>query len=192
MRLPQIQISSQTAKIGIETIAGVRTIEQRRAEVRIQTEQPKMEVVNHRPILQIDSSATWDAINGGRPEGFTKRIYSQSAQFVQQHIMTTNEKWRRIGDLAAGGDNPIPDMAFAEMGRERPALPVFGPASRFNTKIEFSVQRPDIEIMPGGIQIDVESNQKPRIDYEPGRVRHYMERYPSVTVTPPPIVDLMA
>jgi len=192
MRLPQIQISSQTAILGIRSDPGVRTIEQNRAVVSVQTQQAKVEVESYRPILHVDSSATWEAINGGSPESFTKRIYSQSEQYVQQHIIATNAKWSQIGNLSDGGENPIPDMALSEAGRQRQVLPVYGPASRLNTKMEFTVQKPDIQVTPGSINIDVQTNQQPNIQYEPGRVNFYMERYASVTVTPPPIVDLMA
>ncbi|MBO7747230.1 hypothetical protein I8J29_23895 [Paenibacillus sp. MWE-103] len=191
MRLPQLQITSQTAILGIRTEWGARTIRSERAEVEVHTDRPPTEAQSYKPVMTIDQSATWDAINGGRPEGLAKRLMSQTTSYVAQHIASVNEKWRSIGDLANNKANPIPDLAYASITRQRPALPVFGPASRLNTKVSFEVRKPDIEVKPWKVSIDVEPHRKPDIQFTPGKVRYTMERYPKVTVTPPPIVDLM-
>ena len=191
MRLPQLQITSQSAVLGIRTEWGVRTIHSERAEVSVHTKQPHMDVQSHRPVMNVDQSATWDAINGGKLEGLTKRLVSQTTGYVQQYIQATNDKWRTIADLAKTKANPIPDLAYASISREKPELPVFGPASRLNTRIEFSVQKPDIQVQPGKVSINVVTNQQPDIQFTPGKVHYTIERYPKVTVTPPSIVDLM-
>lgn len=61
-----------------------------------------------------------------------------------------------------------------------------------NTRMEFSVQKPDIDVKVGKLNIQVDSNMEPEIHFTPGKVHYTMEQYPKVTVTPLPIVDLMA
>ena len=137
MRLPQLQITSQSAVLDIRTEQGVRTIHSRRADVQVNTEKAKVDITSHQPVLNVDQSATWDAINGGRLEGLAQRLVSQTTSYVEQHIIATNDKWRRIGDLANTKENPIPELAYASITRQRPQLPVFGPASLFNTAYRY-------------------------------------------------------
>lgn len=192
MRLPQLDIQSVPIKLNVRTEKGVSTIHQQRGDVQIHSEKATVEIQSHRPVLNIDNTATWDALNGGRPEAFIKRIYSQTTGYVQQHTIAVNQKWRQIADIAHMKENPIPGIAYSDITREPERLPVFGTASRFNTVISFEIQKPDIEITPGKVDIDVETHQQPDIQYKPGKVNISVEQYPKVTVIPPPIVDLLA
>ncbi|MBM7566478.1 DUF6470 family protein [Paenibacillus sacheonensis] len=191
MRLPQLQITSQRAVLGIQTEWGTRTIHSPRAEVQVSTDRPPIEIQSYRPVMSIDQSATWDAIIGPKPEQLAQRLVSQTTSYVQQHIQSVNAKWRNIADLAHNKENPIPNLAYAEITRDRPALPVYGSPSRMNTRVQFDVRKPDIETKPWKVHIDVQPHQEPDIQFTPGKVRYTMEQYPKVTVTPPPIVDLM-
>ncbi len=190
MRLPQIQIQQQPIKLDIQSQRAQVDIRQRRADVQIETSRPPMEAQSYRPVLSIDQTDTWNAITGGKPEAFTQRIYSQTGQYAQQHAIRTIQKWRQVSDLSAK-ENPIPDMAAAEAFRERSPLPVYGEASVFNTRIHIDVRPPDIEIQPWKVNIDVQTH-KPEVDYQPAKVNVAVAQYPTVTIIPPPQVELMA
>ncbi|AJY74515.1 DUF6470 family protein [Paenibacillus beijingensis] len=188
MKLPQLQIYQQPAKLGFRTEWGKVSIHQQQAEQQFHTVPTQVDITSSQPVVVIDQSLTWDAINGGKPEAFIQRIYSQTGEYMKRHTIDINHKWQRIADLSTK-HNPIPDLAREELGRERPALPVYGPASVMNTKFDPQVRKPEIKVTPGYIEKDVQTHPVD-IRFTPGKVHFYMEQYPSVTIVPPPVVDL--
>ncbi|WP_339278968.1 DUF6470 family protein [Paenibacillus sp. FSL W8-1187] len=190
MRLPQLQIESQPIRLDIQSRKAQVDIRQPRAEVSVQTTRPSLDVQPNRPVLQIDQTATWNAINGGKPEAFTQRIYSDTPAVMQQHAARTIQKWRQIADLQVKSD-PLPDVALSEAFRERAPRQVFGPASLFNTRISVEVRKPDISLTPGDVDIQVQTH-RPQVDYARGSVQYTVTQYPKVIVTPPPLVELQA
>ncbi|OXM14131.1 DUF6470 family protein [Paenibacillus herberti] len=190
MRLPQLQIQQLPIRLDIQSEKAKVDIRQPRAEVSIRTSRPVVDIQSRRPELLIDQSATWNAINGGKPEAFIQRIYSDSRSVVQQHVIRTIQKWREISDLK-NKENPIPDVAVGEAFRERAPRQLYGPASIFNTRINVNVQRPEINVTPGDVDIQVQT-RRPEVDYSPASVKFTVAQYPKVIVTPPPLVELQA
>ncbi|QJC53776.1 hypothetical protein HGI30_21120 [Paenibacillus albicereus] len=190
MRLPQLQIESQPVRLDIQSRKAQVEIRQPRPEVSVQTTRPSLEIESFRPELQIDQTATWNAINGGKPEAFIQRIYSDTPAVMQQHAARTIQKWRQIADLQVK-ENPLPDVALSEAIREQAPRQVFGPASLFNTRINFEVRKPEISLTPGEVDIQVQT-YRPEVDYAPASVQYAVTQYPKVFVTPPPAVELRA
>ncbi|MCM3750193.1 DUF6470 family protein [Paenibacillus pasadenensis] len=190
MRLPQLQIQQQPIRLDIRTEKAKVDIRQPRAEVSINSTKPVIDVQTHRPELLIDQTDTWNAINGGKPEAFMQRIYSDTKSIALQHVERTIQKWREISDLRTK-ENPLPDVALRESRRERAPRQLYSEPSIFNTRINFDIQRPEINITPGDVDIQVQT-RKPEVDYAPGKVHISVAQYPKVTVTPPPFVELQA
>ncbi|GKU76823.1 DUF6470 family protein [Paenibacillus sp. L3-i20] len=187
MKLPQIQIHSTPAKIGMKTEQGQFDIRQSRAVLDITSKPAVIDIKTTQPVVIIDQSKTWDALNGGKPEAFWNRIYNQFGQYAQQAIDQTVADYNQIGNILYGG-NPIADVATASQSREAIPLQVFGEAAYAgNVTYQAMLQRPEINVTPGSVSINVQPNNNPQIEYKRGSVSTYMEQYPSVQVTAPAI-----
>ncbi|KQO11006.1 DUF6470 family protein [Paenibacillus sp. Leaf72] len=185
MKLPQLQIQSTSGKIGIQSGLGKYDIKQGHATMDISTVNTIIDVKSTQPVLIIDQSKMWDALTGGKPEAFWNRLYNQFGQFVIQGIEQTVQEYDRIGDILYNGD-PVGDIAGESLSRQQPALQVYGPASVLNVRFDVVIEKPEINVTPGHVKVDVQTN-KPQIEYRRGGVNIYMERYPSVQITPPQI-----
>lgn len=178
MKLPQLEISSTLGRIGINSERGQFNIRQNRAIMNIQTTRPVMSFQTEPPVVIIDMSRTWDALNGGKPEKFWNRIYSQSGRFVQHAIINTVDEYNRIGDLTIDS-NPISDLAWNSMMTNPPKMQIYGEASVNNVSYVPKITDLQTSFERGQVNIQVVVN-KPRIEFNRGRVRIYMEQYPDV------------
>ncbi|WP_219834400.1 DUF6470 family protein [Paenibacillus sp. R14(2021)] len=179
MKLPYIQAESQRAQIGIESQTGSYNIQSRPADVEVQTTPTKISAPTPMPELNLNQDRMWEAFNGGKPEAFRQRIYSQMPEIALQGIAHIVEKGNRMGDLR-NKQNPIPDIALEDMIAGGPKLEVFGPASFHNVDIEFTINKPDVQIDVGKVDIQVQTH-KPEINYQRGGVKIYMQQYPSIS-----------
>lgn len=188
--VPMISIHSQRGIIGIESEPGRFEIKTRKPDVRVDTT-PTQITANNRPgELRIDHTLTSNALDGGKPEAYWLRIYSQYKAIAQQNIEKIVMEGNRMGDLRVKG-NPIADMAWDAFMEGPPDLQVYGPASPMNLKFEYIPNDVNIQVDVGKTEIDVQVH-RPDIHYERGYVRTFMQQWPSVTITPPSQLDLMA
>ena len=188
--VPRIYVETQRGMISAESRRGHFEIEQRKPELRIETKQPVIKANNWPGELIIDNTLTHNALTGGKPEHFWLNLYDQYRAVALKNLEKIVMEGNRMGDLRIR-HNPIPEMALDEYIEGAPDLEVFGEARPDNTKIEYIPNDPDIEIEPGGVEVDVQLH-RPDIRYHRGYVRIYMVQYPKVTIIPPPAIELMA
>lgn len=122
-------------------------------------------------------------------EVFWNRIYSQYKQVAIENLNRIVDEGNRMGDLRIKG-NPIPELALNEFVEGAPDLQVYGPASLDNTSFDYIPNDPDIQFIPGELNIQAQI-QRPEINFHRGSVNIYMEQYPKVTITPP-VIDISA
>lgn len=180
----QIQIRQTQGLIGIKTEPGQFEIQQSPASLSIETVNTRLEIHSQPPTIQYDQSKMWDALNGGKPMSFWNRIYNQQGQFVEQAISRINSNYERIGNILHSG-NAIADIAAENIAIELP-LQVYGPASSDNIDFDVTVQKPEIQVTPGHVNIQVSSNH-PEIQYKRGNVSVYMQQFPNLQITSPVI-----
>lgn len=185
MRLPQIQIQSTPARLGIQTDLGKFEIKQGRAELNIESTPAVIDIKNAKPEIIIDQSKTWDALTGGKPISFWNRVYSSYTQFPVSYVEKTVQDYNQIGDLTAGG-NPIAEIARQSLSQELIPIQVYGEASHLNVKFDAVIQKPEINVQPGRVNIQSDIKQ-PEVNFQRGKVQIYMEQYASITITPPAI-----
>ncbi|MFD0714958.1 DUF6470 family protein [Paenibacillus sp. GCM10027626] len=178
MRLPIIQATSQQGKIAIESELGHYNIRSRPADLQIETTRPQISASTPAPDLDIDSSRMWEAFNGGKPEVFWNKIYSQMPEIALQAIARIVERGNQMGDLRIQR-NPIPDLAYEAAFEPKAPLQIFGPATPHNVDIHFTVHKPDVEVTPGRVDVRVQVN-RPEIEYQRRDVKVTMEQYPRV------------
>ncbi|MFD0590660.1 DUF6470 family protein [Paenibacillus sp. GCM10027627] len=182
MRLPQIQIHSTPARIGIESKLGHYKIDQKQADVRMKSVDAVVNINSEPAVVLIDQSKTWEALTGGKPLPFWNRIYNQSGKYVLDAINKTVQEYNQIGDILAEGT--IAALAKQSLSEERPKLQVFGPASPNNVSFKAVLSDPEINVTRGYVDIEVRPNP-PQIEYMRGHVKTYMAQRPSVEVTAP-------
>lgn len=150
----------------------------RRPELQIESTPARISAPTPVVELHIDQSRMWEAFNGGKPEVFWNRIYSQMPEISLQGLAKIVEKGNRMGDLRIR-NNPIPDMALEQILQDGPVLHVFGPATPDNVDIQFTIPKLDVKVTPGHVEINAKVYQ-PEIEYRRSSVRISMEQYPSV------------
>lgn len=182
----QISIRSEPAILNFEGKLGRYDIRTERPQVHVESRKAEVTMRNNGVgTLEIDMSLTNDAIDGGSPESFWRRIYSQYKQMADDNIVKIVERGNTIGDLRIKG-NPIADFANEDFNEGAPDLQVYGPAYSDNTKISYTPAVPEIEVSDGDVNINVQTS-RPDIQYHREYVQYYMKQYPKVTITPPAI-----
>ncbi|OZU88798.1 hypothetical protein CIL03_10970 [Virgibacillus indicus] len=180
MRLPQIRIDSQMAKIQIQQTAGKQEIQQPNAKISIQQPQAEISMTTTPSKLQIDQTQAWEDMN-------------------LMHITKRNDKFARAGlqDLQAGmarraqqgselmkienKGNPIASQAIANGYRAKQSLGIKFIPSRFAVKTSYQ---------PSEVQIDVQTNKpvieatirKPEHIYKQGSVDISMQQYQQLEI----------
>lgn len=183
--VPFLSITSERAKIGIESQKGHFEIRRPQPDIRVESRKPEITANNQPGVLNIDQSRTGDALNGGKPEAFWRRIYSQYKEIGQQSVAQIVERGNRMGDLRVKG-NPIAEMALEEFIEGAPDLQIYGFASLDNVHFEYIPNDLNLQVVPGGVNMDVQVG-RPEIYFNRGSVKVYMEQYPKVSITPPTI-----
>ncbi|MDC3412227.1 DUF6470 family protein [Aquibacillus sp. 3ASR75-11] len=180
MKLPQIRIQTQMAKIQLNRTQGEQTIEQPKAIQSIQ--QPKAEMIIERTPsqLQIDQTEAWEDMD---LKSVSKRI-AEAAQLGQQDWLAGIARVSRQGDQLMkieNGGNPIASQAM-ENG--------FDPQKEFNIGWIPSAGSVKINYIPTEVKINVEPQkpiiktqmQKPITNYQPGKVEVSLKQYPDVKI----------
>lgn len=185
MRIPQIQIRQQFAKLGIDADLGRYEIRQPKAEVTIQTTPPALSIESPSGELRIDQSRAWDALALGGTLQVMSRIYAQGRQAALNGIARRVDEGRQLVNIHQGG-NMLADIAANAAFRKHPPLPVAGEASVDNVDFFYTAYQPQIEVQKGRVDIEVKPN-RPEITYYRGKLDIYMEQYGKVTIIPPQI-----
>lgn len=183
--VPQISIHSQRGLIGGESKLGQYEIRRPQPTLKIQSTPPVITADNRPGKLEIEQSLTNNALTGGKPEEFWSRIYSQYKEIARQNVIQIVEEGNRVGDLTNPID-PKPDMALDEFVEGAPDIQIFGPAAPDNIRLTYQPNDLNMNVKPGKLEVNVDVH-RPEINYKRGYVRIYMEKYPSVTITPPAI-----
>lgn len=183
--IPRISIQSQRGIIGIESKRGQYEISRPQPELKIQSERATITANNKPGTLIVDQSLTNEALNGGKPQAFWERIYSQYKQVAAENIQKIVENGNRMGALHIKG-NPIADIALNEFIEGAPDLQVFGYASPANLAFQYTPNDVNIQVERGNVTVDAQIH-RPDIQFHRGSVKIYMQQYPKVTITPPEI-----
>ncbi|WP_214627318.1 DUF6470 family protein [Paenibacillus agaridevorans] len=185
MPIPQLQIQSVNAKIGMKSEAGKFDISQPRAQMNIQTEPSILNVKSEQPVVVVDMSAMWDALNGGSHLQYMNRIYNQSGKFVVEAVRGTVEEYNRIGEILTDVDQ-VGEVAWSNLTKEPVQIEVYGSASYDNVQFEAEISKPDINFNRGHVEIDIRP-QKVEVSFTRGQLQIYMERYPSLQISVPKV-----
>ena len=168
MKVPQIQLKTAPALIGIETRNAKLHIEQPQASLDLQ--QPPAEMtINRKPSkLTIDQTEAWAAVDLKSIRRRNEEFADEGKQEVLNGIARRAQQGQELMQIENQG-NPIANLA--KMNSERPA-------KRFNIGFippHFSVK---VNYEPSEVKIDWKTNKvinqsktnKPILEYEAGKV----------------------
>ncbi|GIP40986.1 hypothetical protein J31TS4_42660 [Paenibacillus sp. J31TS4] len=179
---PQIQIRQQYAQIGIDADPGTWEMKQPQAALEIQTEPLRLEITSPPGELTIDQSRARAALGLEGNLEWSQKIYSQSKEIALQGVARRAQEGNRMAAIHKGG-NVIAEIARESRFRESP-MDVREPASFDNVDIEYVAHKPDIVVIPGQVQIEVQPH-RPELSYNRGKLDIYMRQYNSVQIIPP-------
>ncbi|TFE29028.1 DUF6470 family protein [Cohnella luojiensis] len=183
--VPFLSIQSQRGLISVESEPARVDIRRPRPDVHVESTLPVITANNGPGELIIDQSRSLNALTGGKPDAFWKRIYSQYKDIALQNRIRIVEEGNRLGDLRISG-NLIPDLALDEFVEGAPDLQVYGEASPDNVDIDYVPRDLNMQVQPGKQNMNVQVH-RPEVTYHRGSVKVEMMHYPKVTITPPQI-----
>lgn len=179
---PQIQIRQQYAQIGIDADPGTWDMKQPQATLELETEPLRLEISSPPGELFIDQSRARAALGLQNNLEWSQKIYSQSKEILLQGIARRAQEGNRLAATHKGG-NVIAELARENWLRESP-LEVLEPASFDNVDLEYVAHKPDINVIPGQLHINVQAH-RPELEYRRGKLDIYMKQYQSVQILPP-------
>lgn len=185
-RFPQIQISQQYGRIGIDADPGQLEIQQPKATQTLTTTPSQLEIHSGPGQLMIDNSRWHDALGYGPALEVSSRIYSECHNIAMQGIAKIVEDGNRMAAIQTG------ENVFASLAKEAAQdndfneLTYVGDASYDNIDIRYEPGPFNIHFEPAKVEHRVNVN-KPVIDYRPGKLDIYMLQYPKLEITPPQV-----
>jgi len=183
-RLPQIQISQQYGRIGIDADPGQLDIQQPKAKQELTTTPAKLEIDANPGQLIIDNSGWHDALGHGPTLQAFNRIYSECRNIAMQGIAKIVEDGNRMAAIHTG------ENAIAALAQESTKdidfyeFMYMGEASYDNIDIQYEPGPFHIQFEPAKVEHRVTVNP-PIINYHRGKLDIYMLQYPKLEITAP-------
>ncbi|PLR78244.1 hypothetical protein CU633_06930 [Bacillus sp. V3-13] len=179
MRLPQIQIESQTGRIGLRTNQPVQMLEQKPTDLSI--EQPKADLFIHRQPgrLTIDQTMARENLDLKSMRKRSEENAQAGFQALREYVAKTVQEGDELMRIENGGQ-PIKDQAKRALVHET----VFNTGnipSQFSVKVEYTSARIEVDWNRNKPVIHAQVN-KPVHEYIRGTTDVYMEQYPSLKI----------
>ncbi|WP_019153842.1 DUF6470 family protein [Robertmurraya massiliosenegalensis] len=180
MRLPQIQIETTKAQLGLNIEKPQQYIQQPQAELHI--EQPDAILnINMSPAkLTIDQSRAWRDLNLIGPLASTQQFAQKGKQELLQGIARRSSEGEKLMRIENRG-SVIPSLAKGKGMREYKSYSIKFVPSVNAVKINYHPEQTNIRVETKKPIINNYAN-KPIHSYQPGKVSGYMIQYPSIEV----------
>ena len=183
--IPQIQISQQYAKLGIDADLGRYEMKQPRPAFELRQAKATLEMRQPQGELEIDQSKAWDALARTNILEVMHRIYGQARELAMQGIVRIVEDGNRMAAINKTSADAIPELA-SDVRVSFPEMEYAGEAAFDNVDIHYTPHKPEIEITPGQVQLSSHPNP-PQVEYYRGKLDIYMLQYNKVEIIPPEI-----
>lgn len=181
MKIPQIQIQTTKAKLGLKITDAVAELRQPKADLTIR--QPRPEV----SVQQTDAKLLLDTTQGRRDLGlynpleFSQKQTSRAKGILKQGISRRAQEGEQLMRIENGGRSPIPAIAKSNANPPPKAIGIKFVPSTQALNITYQEGSLDINVTPQKAQINAQVN-KPQVNYNPWDVSGYMIQYPSISI----------
>ncbi|AKS39505.1 hypothetical protein NP92_07420 [Anoxybacillus gonensis] len=180
MNMPQIQIRTVKAMLGLNIQKPTQHIEQPKAELYIEQPPASLHIYKQPARLTIDQSRAWRDMGLIGPLESTSRFAKEGRQALLEGIARQAEEGERLMRIEHGG-NPIAEIATGKGMR---------PYRQLGITFIPSVDSVDVHYEPARVEIEVEKNKPiiqakvnpPIHEYKQGKVSGHMIQYPSIQI----------
>ncbi|MEI4769593.1 DUF6470 family protein [Psychrobacillus sp. FJAT-51614] len=180
MRIPQIQIQTTKAQLGLNIEKPSQYIEQPKADLQIRQPAADVSIRTTDGQLQIDSSQARRDLGLTGPLEFSRNYAQKGRQAVLSGIARRAREGEQLASIENHG-NAIQAIAASKATPQKKALGIKFVPSIGSVKTTYTPASLDINVQTNKAQIDVTVN-KPIHNYTPGKVSSYMLQYPSIEI----------
>lgn len=178
-----LSISTVNAKIGIQRTPLKLEMQTKAPKLELQSDRPMVNIHTELPKVLIDQSKAFASAGRKGIEEFAKEAADLGYQAAMDYISKMSSDGDTLAAIENGG-NPIVDIAIRETNTEHEfgmvTMPSVGPEITVTGSVEFDPERTS-----EGVNNGVEGKYIPgevNINFTPGEVRTYMERYASINI----------
>lgn len=180
MRIPQIQIQTTKAQLGINVSKPVQRIQQTQTDLHIRQPNAVVSMQTTDSTLRIDSSQARRDLGLFGPLESGRMNAQKGKQGVIAGIARRAQEGERMMRIENKGQ-PIQSIASTKVGRPMKSLGIKFVPSVNSVKISYTPSKLDINVQTHAPQINATVN-KPINEYTPGKVSGYMMQYPSIEI----------
>jgi hypothetical protein len=182
--IPTIQIRQTYAKIGIDADHAQLNQRQPKAGIDMKQVSAALSIEQPQGDLTIDQSKAWDALARAGVMEVMTRIRGNAQSVFLDNLAARVERGNRLARIHTG-ENAIAENA-KNITFTFPEFNFSGYASPNNVDIDYTINRPIINIHQGGVDLNVQVN-RPELNVQRGKLDIYMRQYGNVEITPPAI-----
>ncbi|KRG15041.1 hypothetical protein ACA30_07595 [Virgibacillus soli] len=169
MRIPQIQMESQQAKISMQTMNARQSIQQPQADLRIEQPKAVMKMRTTPGKLTIDQSQAWEEMNVKSTFKAVKENAVKGNQKVMEGIARVAQEGDEMIEIQ-NGQNAYVEQAKRQANPPMPETNITWIPSPFSVKTHYQPGQVDIQFQARKPSIDA-TVRKPVIQYAPGDVQ---------------------
>lgn len=180
MRLPQLQIHTTKAQLGLNIEKPRQHIEQPQADMHIEQPNADLDIETSPAKLTIDQSKAWHDMNLIGQLAATREFAQEGKQELLQGIARRASEGERLMRIE-NGVSAVPSLAKGKGMREYKSLGIKFIPSVNAVKITYHQEQTNINAETKKPIIEAHAN-KPVHEYQPGDVSGYMIQYPSIEI----------
>jgi len=180
MYIPQLQMTSQMARIGIQQHMAQLSIEQPKADLKIEQPRADMKMQSTKGKLTIDQSEAWSDLNLMNTPEWNDKMIAESVQKGKDGVARRAEEGARLIKIE-DGENVFVQLAIENGHRHPKTLSIKYVPSVFAVKNHYEPGEVQIDIQANKPHIDVHIN-KPIVHFTSWKVDIWMEQYPSLEI----------
>ncbi len=184
MRVPQIQITQNQAKIGLDISEPKVNINQENAQMEIRQTPAVLNIEKSEAQLYIDPTRAWEALAKWSSLKLGEVITQRRQQMAMEAIAEIAAKGDRLAAIHQNG-NPIAQMAEESVYKTE-EMYITGEASYDNVALFFEPAKLHIDWMRGSVEISV-TPIAPQFQFTRGQVDVYLRQMNSIQFSFPTV-----
>lgn len=180
MQIPQLQIETSPAKLGLQIDKPQQSIQQPKATLSIEQPAAILDIRRTQPQLHVDSSEAYASMGLKSIARLNSEYVQEGLQAIQEGVARRASEGTQMMRIENGGE-AIQDIAKQNATPPPQAINVRFLLGRFGVDISWTEGTTDIQAEPQKPKIDAQINA-PIHDYTPGKVSGVMESYGHIQI----------
>ncbi|KIL42975.1 DUF6470 family protein [Jeotgalibacillus campisalis] len=180
MQIPQLQMQSTSAKIGISSTKASQSIQQPSAKLDLESPKAQMTIRTTPGRLTIDQSQAWAAMGLKRTPQLIREAASKGMQEVQAGMSRRTSEGNQLMEIEKGG-RVIQSIAARNSNGPEQSFNIGFIPPPFSVKVRYQQGSTHIDASPQKV-INRTRAQKPIIDHQAGDVSISMRQRESLNI----------